>query len=45
MEKQSEIIGLRFTKTELADIKEKAGLVPIATFLKNILNTETNLYR
>ena len=37
MEKQSEIVGLRFTKSELAQIKEKAGLVPIATYLKNFL--------
>ncbi len=45
MEKQSEIVGLRFTKSELAEIKKKAGLIPIATFLKNILETETSLFR
>ncbi len=45
MEKQSEIVWLRFTKSELAKIKEKSGLVPIATFLKNIFVTDTNLFR
>ncbi len=40
MEKQSEIVGLRFTKSELAEIKEKAGLIPVATYLKNIFLTK-----
>ena len=43
MEKQSEIVGLRFTKSELAQIKKVAGLIPVATFLKNLLVTETDL--
>ncbi len=45
MEKQSEIVGLRFTQPELAFIKNKAGLIPIATFLKNIFETETSLFK
>ena len=36
-EKQTELVGLRFTKSELAAIKEQAGLVPVATYLKNEL--------
>ena len=33
-EKQTELVGLRFTKSELEAIKKRAGLVPVATFLK-----------
>ncbi len=40
MEKQSEIVGLRFTKSELSKIKKEAGLVPIATFLKHKLSID-----
>ena len=36
-EKQSELVGLRFTPSELLKIKKKAGLIPIATYLKNEL--------
>ena len=43
IEKQSETVGLRFTKSELAQIKEKAGLVPVATYLKNLLVAETDV--
>jgi len=43
-EKQSELIGLRFTISELAIIKAKAGLVPIATYLKNELITKTKVF-
>lgn len=43
MEKQSEIVGLRFTKSELAEIKKKAGLVPVATYLKDKLKQQINL--
>ena len=44
-EKQSEMIGLRFTKQEYQLIKDKAGLVPIATYLKNALFTQTDIFR
>lgn len=43
-EKQSEMIGLRFTKQEHQLIKDKAGLVPIATYLKNALFTQTDVF-
>jgi len=36
-EKQSELIGLRFTISEMNKIKNKAGLISIASFLKNEL--------
>ena len=39
-EKQSELIGLRFTPSELEQIKQLAGLVPVATYLKNELITK-----
>jgi len=42
-EKQSELVGLRFTPSELAKIKEKAGLVPVATFLKNELVEKSDI--
>ena len=45
MEKQSEIVRLRFTKSELAKIKKKTGLVPVATYMKNVLVTETSLIK
>ena len=44
-EKQSEMIGLRFTKQEHQLIKDKAGLVPIATYLKNALFTQTDIFK
>ena len=44
-EKQSELIGLRFTKSELEIIKEKAGLVPVATYIKNELEVNTDLFK
>ncbi len=43
-EKQSEVIGLRFTPSEKAHIEKLAGLIPIATFLKDKLEKETNLF-
>ena len=45
MEKQSEIVGLRFTKSELAEIKERAGLIPVATYLKNKLIKKTWIFK
>ncbi|KZN66002.1 hypothetical protein N473_10560 [Pseudoalteromonas luteoviolacea CPMOR-1] len=42
-EKQSELVGLRFTPSELAVVKQKAGLVPVATFIKNELIEKTAL--
>lgn len=44
-EKQSELIGLRFTKSELDLIKSKAGLIPIATYIKNELEVNTDLFK
>lgn len=43
-EKQSELIGLRFTPSELEHIKQQAGLVPVATYLKNELITKAGLF-
>jgi len=43
-DKQSEIIGLRFTPSEYKTIKKQAGLVPIATFLKNELLENSLLF-
>lgn len=43
-EKQSELVGLKFTLSEMQAIKERAGLVPVATFLRNELMTKTDLF-
>ena len=44
-EKQSELIGLRFTLSEYEKIKTNAGLVPIATYLKNALFSQTDVFK
>ena len=43
-EKQSEMIGLRFTLKEYENVKAKAGLVPIATYLKHALFKQTDIF-
>jgi len=42
--KQSELIGLRFTLSEVEMIKEKAWLIPVATYLKNLLAKNTTIF-
>ena len=42
--KQSELIGLRFTLSELEMIKEKAWLIPVATYLKDMLAKQTAIF-
>ena len=42
--KQSELIGLRFTLSELETIKEKAWLIPVATYLKDLLAKQTTIF-
>lgn len=42
--KQSELIGLRFTLNELEMIKEKAWLIPVATYLKDLLVKNTTIF-
>jgi hypothetical protein len=42
--KQSELIGLRFTLSELEMIKEKAWLIPVATYLKDLLAKQTTIF-
>lgn len=44
-EKQSELIGLRFTPSEYKQIEQKAGLVPIATYLKDALFSQTDVFK
>jgi len=44
-EKLSELIWLRFTPSELEQIKEKAWLVPIATYIKNLLKKQTSVLK
>ncbi len=41
-EKCSEIVGLKFTPSEMETIKNQAGLIPLATYLKNKLNGHNN---
>jgi hypothetical protein len=44
-EKESEIIAIKFTKSELAMIEEKAGLVPKSTYLKHLIRTKTDIFK
>jgi len=43
-DKESEIVAMKLTKTELAKLEEKAGLVPKSTYLKHILRTSTDIF-
>ena len=42
-EKCSEPVVLKFTPLEMEKIKETAGMVPLATFLKNALLSDTDV--
>jgi len=42
-EKCSESVALKFTPSEMAALKKLAGLVPLATLLKDVLKNETTL--
>jgi hypothetical protein len=42
--KQSELIGLRFTLGEIELIKQKAWLIPVATYLKDLLAKQTTIF-
>ena len=44
-EKQSEKVTLKFTIGEMEIIKEKAWLVPIATYLKAMLKNQTSVFK
>ncbi len=43
-EKESEIVTLKITMHEMGALKEKAGLVPIATYVKHYLREESDLF-
>ena len=43
-EKESEVVALKLTPSELARLKMKAGLVAKSTYIKHILRTETDLF-
>jgi len=43
-DKESEIVAIKLTKSELETLETKAGLVPKSTYLKHILRTETDLF-
>ena len=42
-EKESETVVLKLTQQELANLKHRAGLVPMGTFIKHHLRHETDL--
>lgn len=42
-ERESETVVLKLTTQELEHLKEKAGLVPLGTFLKHHLRNKTDL--
>lgn len=44
-EKASRPITLKFTEQELALIEERSGLIPNATFLKELLREHTDLLK
>ena len=44
VEKESEIVAIKLTPTELEALKEKAGLVPKSTYLKHILRNKTDVF-
>jgi len=44
-EKQSEKVTLQFTIGQMAILKQKTWLVPIATYLKDILERKTNIFK
>ncbi len=44
-ERESEVVSIKITPKELAIIKEKMGeLVPLSTFVKHYLRTQTDLF-
>ena len=42
-EKESETVVLKLTLQEMENLKEKAGLVPLGTFIKHHLRNKTDL--
>lgn len=44
-EKETCLIGLKLTAREKAILQEKAGLVPLATYLKDVLRNQTDLFK
>jgi hypothetical protein len=42
-EKESETVVLKLTQQEMENLKEKAGLVPLGTFIKYHLRNDTDL--
>ena len=44
-EKATKQITIKFTEIELNQIKEKAGLVPLATFIRNEIFNNTNIFK
>ena len=42
-EKESETVVLKLTVKEMENLKVKAGLIPLGTFLKHYLRSETDL--
>lgn len=44
-ERESEVVSIKITPRELANMKERAGeLVPLGTFMKHYLRTQTDLF-
>ena len=44
-EKQSQVVGLRFTPSEIETLKKHAGLVPLATFIRDQLMSKTDILK
>lgn len=39
---ESEVVSLKITQAEYAVLSRKAGLVPVATYIKHLIRTQTN---
>jgi len=44
-DKESETVVLKLTRQELENLKSRAGLVPLGTYVKHHLRNETDLFK
>ena len=43
-QKESEVVALKLTPAEKKALEKKAGLTPVATYLKHYLRTDTKIF-
>ena len=44
-ERESETVVLKLTVEEMMQLKDKAGLIPLATYVKHHLRNKTDIFR